>query len=88
VIPDRGGKCPKNPDVAFSRKWESSLLKRLWTPAVLFLLAIRENPNRARAVSYDITLYNLLVFILTGFFTGLAGGLFALFMKMVYQGHR
>jgi hypothetical protein len=67
VIPDRGEKCPKNPAVAFPRKWESSLLKRLWTPAVLFLLAIRESPDRARVVSYDITLYNLLPFILSAF---------------------
>jgi branched-chain amino acid transport system permease protein len=47
------------------------------------LLAIRDNPNRARAVGYNITLYKLVAFILSGFFTGLAGGLFALFMKMV-----
>jgi branched-chain amino acid transport system permease protein len=34
-------------------------------------------------VGYNIILYKLVVFIISGFFTGLAGGLFALFMKMV-----
>ena len=47
------------------------------------LLAIRDNPNRSRAVGYNIILYKLVAFIISGFFTGLAGGLFALFMKMV-----
>jgi branched-chain amino acid transport system permease protein len=34
-------------------------------------------------VGYNITLYKLVAFTISGFFTGLAGGLFALFMKMV-----
>jgi branched-chain amino acid transport system permease protein len=47
------------------------------------LLAIRDNPDRARAVGYNIILYKLTAFVISGFFTGLAGGLFALFLKMV-----
>jgi branched-chain amino acid transport system permease protein len=47
------------------------------------LLAIRDNPDRARAVGYNILKYKLMAFAISGFFTGLAGGLFALFMKMV-----
>lgn len=47
------------------------------------LLAVRDNPSRARAVGYNIVHYKLMAFAISGFFTGLAGGLFALFMKMV-----
>jgi branched-chain amino acid transport system permease protein len=47
------------------------------------LLSLRENPDRARAVGYNIIQYKVLAFTLSGFFTGLAGGLYALFMKMV-----
>jgi branched-chain amino acid transport system permease protein len=47
------------------------------------LLAVRDNPNRARAIGYNIVHYKLMAFAISGFFTGLAGGLFALFMKMV-----
>lgn len=47
------------------------------------LLAIRENPERASAVGYNIQHYKLAAFVVSGFFTGLAGGLYALFMRMV-----
>jgi len=53
------------------------------SPFGRILLAIRENPNRARAVGYNIIHYELIAFTISGFFTGLAGGLYALFMKMV-----
>ncbi len=60
------------------------LMRRIiYSPFGRILLAIRDNPNRAGAVGYNITLYKLVAFIISGFFTGLAGGLFALFMKMV-----
>jgi len=55
----------------------------IYSPFGRILLAIRDNPNRARAVGYNITLYKLAAFMISGFFTGVAGGLFALFMKMV-----
>ena len=60
------------------------LIRRIiYSPFGRILLAIRDNPNRARAVGYNITLYKLVAFMISGFFTGVAGGLFALFMKMV-----
>lgn len=60
------------------------LIRRIiYSPFGRILLAIRDNPNRARAVGYNITFYKLVAFTISGFFTGLAGGLFALFMKMV-----
>ena len=53
------------------------------SPFGRILLAIRENPNRARAVGYNVIHYELIAFTISGFFTGLAGGLYTLFMKMV-----
>jgi branched-chain amino acid transport system permease protein len=47
------------------------------------LVAIKENPDRATAVGYNIQHYKLAAFVVSGFFTGLAGGLYALFMRMV-----
>ena len=47
------------------------------------LVAIKENPERATAVGYNIQHYKLTAFVVSGFFTGLAGGLYALFMRMV-----
>ncbi|PUA16293.1 branched-chain amino acid ABC transporter permease [Glaciimonas sp. PCH181] len=42
------------------------------------LLAIRENETRAAAVGYNITLFKLAAFVLSGAVTGLAGGLHAM----------
>jgi branched-chain amino acid transport system permease protein len=53
------------------------------SPFGRILVAVRENPERARAVGYNIFHYKLLAFVISGFFTGLAGGLYTLFMKMV-----
>ena len=47
------------------------------------LVAIKENPERAAAIGYNIQHYKLAAFVVSGFFTGLAGGLYALFMRMV-----
>jgi branched-chain amino acid transport system permease protein len=41
------------------------------------LVAIRDNPARARALSYPVDRYKLLVFVLSATLSGLAGGLFA-----------
>ena len=46
-------------------------------------MAVKENPDRARAIGYKIQHFKLAAFVISGFFTGLAGGLYALFMKMV-----
>lgn len=53
------------------------------SPFGRILVAIKENPERAAAVGYDIQHYKLAAFVISGFFTGLAGGLYALFMRMV-----
>ncbi len=42
------------------------------------LVAIRDNPARTRALGYDINRYKLLVFTLSAFLAGVAGGLFAM----------
>ncbi len=47
------------------------------------LVAIKENPDRALAVGYNVRHYKLAAFVISGFFTGLAGGLYAMFMRMV-----
>lgn len=53
------------------------------SPFGRILMAVKENPERATAVGYNIRHYKLAAFVISGFFTGLAGGLYALFMKMV-----
>jgi len=53
------------------------------SPFGRILVAVKENPDRATAVGYNIKHYKLAAFVISGFFTGLAGGLYALFMKMV-----
>jgi branched-chain amino acid transport system permease protein len=42
------------------------------------LVAIRDNPERARAVGYPVDRYKLLVFVLSAALSGLAGGLYSL----------
>lgn len=53
------------------------------SPFGRILMAVKENPERATAVGYNIKHYKLIAFVISGFFTGLAGGLYTLFMKMV-----
>ncbi len=47
------------------------------------LRAIRENPQRAAYLGVNVALYQLLVFVAAGAFTGLAGGLYALVEKSI-----
>lgn len=42
------------------------------------LIAIRDNPARARAIGYPVDRYKLLAFVLSAGLSGLAGGLFAI----------
>jgi len=53
------------------------------SPLGHILVAVRENPTRTRTIGYNINHYKLLSFVMSGFFTGLAGGLYAMFLKMV-----
>jgi branched-chain amino acid transport system permease protein len=48
------------------------------------LRAIRENPRRARFIGVNVRRHQLAAFVLSGFFSGLAGGLFAFFNGSVF----
>jgi branched-chain amino acid transport system permease protein len=41
------------------------------------LVAIRDNPARARALGYDVERYKIMVFVISAFIAGLAGGVFS-----------
>jgi len=48
------------------------------------LRAIRENPRRARFIGVNVRRHQLIAFVLSGAFSGLAGGLFAFFNGSVF----
>jgi branched-chain amino acid transport system permease protein len=48
------------------------------------LKAIRENPRRARFIGVNVRRHQLIAFVLSGMFSGLAGGLFAFFNGSVF----
>jgi len=50
------------------------------------LQALRENHNRAMSIGYDVDRFRLIAFIISGFFSGLAGGLYALLLHFVPLG--
>jgi len=43
--------------------------------------AIRENPERVRFLGMNLTRYRLAVFVISTFFAGLAGGLYAVLVR-------
>jgi branched-chain amino acid transport system permease protein len=47
------------------------------------LVAVRDNPARARALGYAVHRYKLLAFVLSAFLAGLGGGLFAMAHRFV-----
>ncbi|WP_203910221.1 branched-chain amino acid ABC transporter permease [Rhizocola hellebori] len=47
------------------------------------LVAIRDNPSRARALGYAVHRYKLMAFMLSAFLAGLGGGLFAMGHRFV-----
>lgn len=47
------------------------------------LVGIRENEARARSVGFAVKPYKVVAFVISGFFSGLAGGLYAMFIRMV-----
>ncbi|WP_313696328.1 branched-chain amino acid ABC transporter permease [Halorarum halobium] len=60
------------------------LMQRLiHSPFGTVMLAIRENEERARAVGYNTYAYKLGAFVISGFFAGVAGALFAGFRRSV-----
>lgn len=48
------------------------------------LKAVRENPRRARFIGVNVRRHQLMAFVLSGFFSGLSGGLFAFFNGSVF----
>lgn len=48
------------------------------------LKAVRENPRRARYIGINVRLHQLLAFVISGVFSGLAGGLFAFYNGSVF----
>jgi len=50
------------------------------------LQALRENKDRAMSIGYDVDRFKLIVFVISGFFSGLAGGLYALLLNFVPLG--
>ena len=47
------------------------------------LQALRENKDRAMSIGYNVNRFRLIVFIISGCFSGLAGGLYALLLNFV-----
>ena len=60
-----------------------AMQRMVHSPFGRVLVAIRENEERARAVGYDTYRYKLAAFAVSGFFAGVAGGLFAGFRRAV-----
>lgn len=61
----------------------AALKRILESPFGAALQAIRENPDRATACGYDVNRVRLLAFVFSGAFAGLAGGLNALYLRIV-----
>lgn len=61
------------------------VIKRIMnSPLGYTLKAIRENPRRAASTGINVKRYQLIAFTISGFFTGLAGVLFAMFTRGVF----
>jgi branched-chain amino acid transport system permease protein len=60
-----------------------AMQRMVHSPFGRVLVAIRENEERARAVGYDTYRYKMAAFAVSGFFAGVAGGLFAAFRRSV-----
>jgi len=64
-----------------------ALLQRAVTsPFGATLMAIRENEDRAVALGYNTKAFKLIALLLSGLVTGLAGGLYAMFLNFVPLG--
>jgi branched-chain amino acid transport system permease protein len=50
------------------------------------LQALRENRDRAMSIGYDVDRFRLMAFVISGFFSGLAGGFYALLLNFVPLG--
>ncbi|MEW6140222.1 MAG: branched-chain amino acid ABC transporter permease [Thermodesulfobacteriota bacterium] len=59
------------------------MVKIVHSPLGAVLQALRENRDRAMSIGYDVDRFRLIAFVISGFFCGLAGGLYALLLNMV-----
>jgi branched-chain amino acid transport system permease protein len=60
-------------------------LRRIVTsPFGRLLTTIRENPERAEFIGVNVRRYELIAFVVAGFFAGLSGGLFGIFNRGVF----
>ena len=66
--PERPGRCTPSCDSPFGYA----------------LKAVRENPRRARYIGIDVRRHQLAAFVISGAFSGLAGGLFAFYNGSVF----
>ncbi len=62
------------------------LLRVVNSPFGKTLQAQRENRNRAMSIGYDVDKFKLIAFVLSAFFSGLAGGFYALLLNFVPLG--
>lgn len=62
------------------------IVRVVHSPLGTALQALRENRNRAMSVGYNVDRFRLVAFIISGCFSGLAGGLYALLLNMVPLG--
>jgi branched-chain amino acid transport system permease protein len=59
------------------------LIRVVGSPFGKTLLALRENRDRAMSIGYDVDRFRLIAFVISGFFSGAAGGLYALMLHFV-----
>jgi branched-chain amino acid transport system permease protein len=61
------------------------ILRRIiGSPFGRILTTIRENPERAEFIGVNVRRYELLAFVLAGFFAGLSGGLFGIYNRGLF----
>lgn len=61
------------------------LLRRIVnSPFGRILTTIRDNPERTEFIGINVKLFQLLAFIISGFFSAIAGGLFAIFNHSIF----
>lgn len=61
-----------------------TLRKIIDSPFGRILTTIRENPERTEFIGVNVKLFQLLAFIISGFFSAISGGLFAVFNHSVF----
>jgi branched-chain amino acid transport system permease protein len=64
----------------------AAMVRVVHSPFGATLQALRENRDRAMSVGYNVDRFRLIAFIISGFFSGLAGGLYALLLNFVPLG--